>query len=138
MVYSSGLKMELDVYIEDLKLAFEYQGEQHYKPIYCTGRNFEQQQRRDAEKHKACKQVLGITWQRLILQNNITLIEVPYWWDRDSDSLAATIHEVRSELISAPPAAEPITLHCPTDIGVMVAPLSHGFSWDKDDDVTGW
>jgi hypothetical protein len=38
-------------------LAVEYQGEQHYKPVHWTGIDFEAQQRRDAEKRKACKEV---------------------------------------------------------------------------------
>jgi len=57
MIHSSGSHMELDVYIEELKLAFEYQGEQHYRPIYGMGTDFEQQQNRDAEKQRACQQV---------------------------------------------------------------------------------
>ena len=56
--------MELDVYIEALKLAFEYQGEQHYKPIYWTGRDFKEQQRSDIEKRAACKQVHMFTLQK--------------------------------------------------------------------------
>ena len=51
--------MELDVYIEDLKLAFEYQGQQHYTPIYAFGTNLYEQQSRDEEKRRACKQVCG-------------------------------------------------------------------------------
>lgn len=58
MVHSSGCEMELDVYIENLKLAFEYQGEQHYKALYWSGARLEQQQRRDEEKRMACQQVL--------------------------------------------------------------------------------
>ena len=49
--------MELDVYIDELRLAFEYQGEQHYSPKYWSGRDFERQQLRDKEKKKACKEV---------------------------------------------------------------------------------
>lgn len=49
--------MELDVYIDDLKLAFEYQGEQHYKPIYGGAADVEAQQKRDTEKHTECHQV---------------------------------------------------------------------------------
>ncbi len=57
MIHSTEHNMELDVYIETLKLAFEYQGEQHYRPIYGMGIDFEVQQRRDEEKRRACKQV---------------------------------------------------------------------------------
>jgi len=57
MFHSTGYNMELDVYIEDLKLACEYQGQQHYRPIYGMGSDFEQQQKRDEEKRIACKKV---------------------------------------------------------------------------------
>lgn len=50
--------MELDVYIEALQLAVEYQGEQHYYPLYWTGRDFAQQAKRDDEKKNACKEVV--------------------------------------------------------------------------------
>ena len=50
--------MELDIYIDALQLALEYQGEQHYKPIYhWSGTDFATQQIRDEEKRKACNQV---------------------------------------------------------------------------------
>jgi hypothetical protein len=42
---------------------------------------------RDEEKRKACKEA------------NITLIEVPYWWDYSKDSVSATIRQVRPDLI---------------------------------------
>lgn len=57
MVHLKGHRMELDVYIEDLRIAFEYQGEQHYKPIYWTDTNFQELQKRDEEKRRACKEV---------------------------------------------------------------------------------
>jgi hypothetical protein len=31
---------------------------------------------------------------------NITLIEIPYWWDLSKDSLKATIHKYRSDLFT--------------------------------------
>ena len=49
--------MNLDVYIEELKLGFEYQGEQHYKAMYWTARDFESQVKSDEDKRRACKQV---------------------------------------------------------------------------------
>jgi hypothetical protein len=38
----------------------------------------------------------------------ITLIEIGYWWDGTKDSLAATIHSHRPDIISLPPFAKPI------------------------------
>ena len=59
-------------------MAFEYQGEQHYRWNTVFGESY-----RDKDKHKreACKRF------------GITLIEIPYWWDGDIYSLAATIHK---------------------------------------------
>lgn len=61
--------LELDCYNEELKLAIEYQGIQHYK--YCphfhkNKESFRNQQYRDELKRIYCKQL------------GITLIEVPY------------------------------------------------------------
>lgn len=56
VVHSTGLPMELDVYVEDLKLAFEYQGSQHHKPVHWMG-NHETQKILDVEKQKACEKV---------------------------------------------------------------------------------
>lgn len=94
--------MQLDVYIEELRLAVEYQGEQHYKPSYWNTTDVATQQMRDREKRNACE------------QHSITLIEIPYWWDRRTSSLAATIHTARSDLIVKPTGSEPIPtyLHC--------------------------
>ena len=53
--------LELDIYIPDLKTAFEYQGIQHYRPITGWGgqKAFEELKSRDAQKASMCKQ-LGI------------------------------------------------------------------------------
>ena len=55
--HNPGHYMEFDVYIEALKLAIEYQGEHHYKPVYHLSIDFAQQQMRDEEKKRACKEV---------------------------------------------------------------------------------
>ena len=39
----------------------------------------------------------------------ITLIEVPYWWDRKSSSLEATIYVQRPELFTEKPTEKPIS-----------------------------
>ncbi len=62
----TGARLELDCYCEDLSLAFEYQGAQHYKPIEFFGGEdrFLKQKERDDYKRSICK------------QHGITLIEV--------------------------------------------------------------
>jgi hypothetical protein len=58
--------LELDGYCEKLGIAFEHQGEQHYKE--CSGifkNQFEDIKRRDGVKRKLCK------------ENNVLLVEIP-------------------------------------------------------------
>jgi hypothetical protein len=79
--------MELDIYLPKEQLAFEYQGEHHFHDIYHMGTLWQQVRKKDKDKRKACK------------ENEITLIEVPYWWDMETPSLVATIHKEREDLI---------------------------------------
>ena len=60
--------MQLDVFVSEHLLAFEYNGEQHYNNTYNIGAQWIYGAR-DDEKKRACK------------EEGITLIEVPYWWD---------------------------------------------------------
>lgn len=66
----TGKNLELDVYNDDLKLAVEYDGIQHYKYTPHFHRNgeldFQKQLQRDKFKEQKCK------------ENGITLIRVPY------------------------------------------------------------
>jgi len=68
------------------------------------------------------------------------LVEVPFWWDRTVESLAATIHKVKPDLIVKPPGAEPIPLVSPSLLKdtLLSVSLSHGYPWDGYQDVTGW
>lgn len=63
--------LQLDGYNEELMLAFEYNGEQHYEyiPFFHNNdiRRFKKQQERDLRKIELCK------------NNNIFLIIIPYW-----------------------------------------------------------
>ena len=59
---------ELDGYNEKYKIAFEYNGEQHYtwKPHWHTKQEFLELQQRDKDKEQYC------------IENGITLIVIPY------------------------------------------------------------
>lgn len=69
LINERGNRMELDGYCQPLKLAFEYNGKQHYKrlPFFQKSRGvFERLQRSDKTKRELC------------LVNGVTLIVVPY------------------------------------------------------------
>jgi hypothetical protein len=59
--------LELDGYCEELRLAFEYDGEQHYKEWTLGSDSLKDRQNRDKLKNKLCK------------NKGITLIRIPYW-----------------------------------------------------------
>jgi hypothetical protein len=70
LVNSRGNQMELDGYNKDLKLAFEAQGEQHYRAVphfQQTLEDLEQRINDDLMKLELCK------------QNDVILIQVPYF-----------------------------------------------------------
>ncbi len=65
----TGENLELDMYNHDLKLACEYNGQQHYKFnkwMHKNSSNFQNQKYRDIMKRNLCQQY------------GISLIEVPY------------------------------------------------------------
>jgi hypothetical protein len=72
----SNAKMELDIWIPERFLAIEYQGEQHFETFWrgyvelSETQTLAGTQRRDEEKRQAC------------LGKGITLVEIPYTWDR--------------------------------------------------------
>jgi hypothetical protein len=68
--------LELDVFIPDLRLGFEYQGVQHYQPIEAWGgaKALSELQIRDAKKRALC------------IQNNVVMVEV-----RHDEPLSASV-----------------------------------------------
>lgn len=64
-----GSSQYLDFYINNIKLAIEVHGQQHYKfnsLFHSTARDFLHQKKKDQDKREWCE------------QNNITCIELPY------------------------------------------------------------
>jgi hypothetical protein len=67
LLSEKGYRMELDGYNEELRIAFEYQGEQHYNPIFMgENKKLKEIQSRDELKRQLCE------------INNITLITIPF------------------------------------------------------------
>jgi hypothetical protein len=73
------------IFLPQLSLAFEYQGEHHYFTNYLG--SSEIRQRRDQAKIKFASQL------------GITLISIPFWWDRSSNSLISTIQYYRPDIV---------------------------------------
>ncbi|KYQ90204.1 hypothetical protein DLAC_08803 [Tieghemostelium lacteum] len=74
----STFPFHLDFYVPEFRLAFEYQGKQHYQDTKAFG-DSEIYKKRDKEKREICN------------QNQIQIIEIPYWWNNDITSLIGTI-----------------------------------------------
>ena len=85
--------IELDYFLPQYNIAFEYQGLQHYRNVnlFHKQESVDNSKQRDKQKIEACK------------AKGIALIEVPYWWDRKSESLASTIYESRPDLFKEKP-----------------------------------
>jgi hypothetical protein len=82
---------ELDIFFPKLKLAFEYQGEHHYSRLNGFVTNLERRQERDVEKKQKCHEM------------GITLVMIPYWWDKQISTLKATIHNKKTGLVDDVP-----------------------------------
>jgi hypothetical protein len=84
--FKNGKIMELDIFVPQHMIAFEYQGEQHYSNVFPSNQHGDTTER-DNEKRQVCA------------QKGITLIEVPYWWDKTKRSLEATLHLARPDIL---------------------------------------
>lgn len=77
--------IRFDIYLPEIKLAIEYDGEQHYYPVNYMGdiqkaeEKFKYTQKCDSVKNKYCE------------ENNIKLVRIPYW---ERDILTQKIKEI--------------------------------------------
>ena len=81
----SGKPMHLDVFLPGKRLAFEYQGKQHYE-----------------DQQVFHPQVVNAEYDRekadALAADRITLIEVPFWWKEDASALVSTIGRLRPDI----------------------------------------
>jgi len=76
--------MVFDIFIPALNLVFEYHGIQHYQDHYMFGES-KSYRARDNERDAACASF------------GITFIEIPYWWQRDKESIVTMLHKHRPD-----------------------------------------
>ena len=76
---NSGIGIEIDIFIPALNLGLEYNGEQHYDDIPGSFSYIELYKDRDIEKKDICG------------NSEINLKLIPYWWDKNIDSLRSFI-----------------------------------------------
>ena len=96
LINAKGRKMELDGFNDELKIAFEHHGVQHYEevPFFHQGKKtLNQQKRRDTTKREICR------------QHGVKFIEVPYSVNLE-DLQLFIIKECRSNGIKVPKNTE--------------------------------
>jgi hypothetical protein len=91
------------IFLPQLSLALEYQGEHHYLPTDLFG-GLPVYQRRDQSKRKFASQF------------GITLISIPFWWDHSSASLSSTIQYYRPDINIQESKVPPIPLEMPAKL----------------------
>lgn len=82
----SSTPIVFDIYVPSYKLAFEYLGRQHYQNHIMFG-DFMIHKERDEQRRKSCEAL------------EITLIEVPYWWRYDKESISTILHTQRPDVV---------------------------------------
>jgi hypothetical protein len=97
----SELGAHLKIFFPELSIAFEYQGEVHYFSSTPFG-SATKRQSCDIVKHKNAKEI------------GITVIPIPFWWDKTHASLAATIVSYRPDVqLKLSPLSKPIPSNMP-------------------------
>jgi len=86
MIQSKAEKMlELDVFVRNYALGFEYQGMQHYETVKCWSAS-NLYEWRDDEKYRACKEL------------GITLLYIPYFLKEGEKSFLSIIEQYRPDV----------------------------------------
>ena len=78
VIVSANSYLEFDLFIPSINIAFEYQGEQHYFELPHSSK-IELSHNREEVKAS------------LAIENQISLIVIPFWWDQSQSSFYSTI-----------------------------------------------
>ncbi len=116
------------IFLPDLSLAFEYQGETHYFSSHIFGRATDRQ-RNDNIKLQYAREM------------GITLISIPFWWKKSLSALSVTIQSHRPDLIldHISLRSPPIPSEMPLDIQQKFRYVPNSASYFKRTvDPTGW
>eukprot|EP00026_Physarum_polycephalum_P001974 Phypoly_transcript_01978.p1 GENE.Phypoly_transcript_01978~~Phypoly_transcript_01978.p1 ORF type:complete len:752 (+),score=127.08 Phypoly_transcript_01978:45-2300(+) len=93
----TGYFLELDIWIPELHLAFEFQDAYHYATTWYNQNSLVDIKGKDQKKSE------------YVAKRNITLVHVPCWWDASIESLVATIIFLRPDvLLERETAGDPI------------------------------
>eukprot|EP00026_Physarum_polycephalum_P001151 Phypoly_transcript_01152.p1 GENE.Phypoly_transcript_01152~~Phypoly_transcript_01152.p1 ORF type:complete len:1060 (-),score=94.29 Phypoly_transcript_01152:294-3473(-) len=95
--------LELDVWISEYNLCFEFQDTYHYSTTWYYQKPQESVLHEDDMK------------KGLVLQQGLSLIVIPCWWDGSVGSLSDTIYFQRPDLLPASWSVEPIPMNPPPD-----------------------
>eukprot|EP00026_Physarum_polycephalum_P000668 Phypoly_transcript_00669.p1 GENE.Phypoly_transcript_00669~~Phypoly_transcript_00669.p1 ORF type:complete len:889 (+),score=100.09 Phypoly_transcript_00669:213-2879(+) len=97
----TGSFLELDLWVPDLSLGFEFQDAHHYVSTWYHNNPLSAVRVRDNLKEEKVK------------GGGITLIQIPCWWDALPESLFSTISFQRPDLIQTTDHSHPIPLNPP-------------------------
>eukprot|EP01124_Arcella_intermedia_P021968 TRINITY_DN3174_c0_g1_i5.p1 TRINITY_DN3174_c0_g1~~TRINITY_DN3174_c0_g1_i5.p1 ORF type:complete len:431 (+),score=96.59 TRINITY_DN3174_c0_g1_i5:19-1311(+) len=122
----SNHKIEIDIWVPEYQLALEYQGEHHYNEICSAYGPLALYIDRDMRKKQRCA------------EEGITLLTIPYWWDRKKESLTATLHLFRPDIFPES-QHDPIPLSPPEgSVGHIKSVMMIPKEWNGEQDPSGW
>eukprot|EP00026_Physarum_polycephalum_P001103 Phypoly_transcript_01104.p1 GENE.Phypoly_transcript_01104~~Phypoly_transcript_01104.p1 ORF type:complete len:992 (-),score=189.41 Phypoly_transcript_01104:668-3643(-) len=114
----TGNPLELDFWLPEFNLAFEFQDIHHYVPSWYSAKKFSTLEQEDDTKYN------------FLAHKGHTLIQIPYWWNGATESLIATIKSHRPDLLqhlspqSSPIPSVPPTL--PNTVGGFIPNIERG------------
>ncbi len=84
------------IFIPALSLALEYNGEYHYHTVLV----YPQQSSTLLSRHDEVESVRPRDQLKktICLSHGITLVIIPYWWNKSIHSVAHTIHQARPDI----------------------------------------